>query len=317
MLTEAIYNGMSKRKLYASRRGFSVTSISPCPYETYLNYTDKQQPSEHLPAYLSDFAMDDGHYQEDASLAWLRMGGFTLLYVGEQQLTIHVGKMLVPGHPDGIILTPRADLLELKAMNYDRFSKIRRSGLAEHPHIKCQVQSYMHSKEFRMLGINHAQILCKHKESSKLCDFQEDYDPAWIGPIIDATDLIVSGKLIPEPRETELCADCYEYARCWSSDRIAPETALTMSIPELEAQYAQGDELYTQGEYLKEEARAKMIELLGEHWSLLLDNYKVSRIEYKKAVFNQDSFVDLYGADNLGKVMEVKPVTQFRINKRS
>jgi hypothetical protein len=316
MLSEAVLNSIGRKRAGTPAHGFSITAISPCAYETYLNWRSRLDERETRGVSLADLTMDDGHYQEMASLSWLQQAGFTLAYTGNIQLTVHVGESLIPGHPDGLILTPGVDLLEIKAMNYDRFSKARKGGLREHPRIMCQIQSYMHSYELRALGIGRAQMFCKHKETARLCDFQVDYAPEWIGPIIQTTDRIVRGELVPEPKECAECNDCYKYSICWENGLLESGESATMSAPDIEAQYARGEELFDQGKYLKDDAKDKMIALMGDKWDLYFDMYKISKIEFPRASFDQGMFIDLYGADNLGKVMAVKTVQQYKVSHR-
>ena len=320
MLSEAVLNAAGRKRLSSPRHGFSITSISPCPYRTYLSWKASRDP---LPSFdkgqppVSILTMDDGHYQEMSILDWLRDAGYTMAYTGGDQITVHVGKSFIPGHPDGIILTPRMDLLEIKAMNYSRFSDAKKTQLERHQSIRCQVQCYMDSWEFRALGINHTQLFCKHKDSSRSCDFQVDYDPDWVKPIIDVTSAIVSGEFVPEPKECSLCDDCYKYSECHggldlSKIKDLDETEF-IQIPDIEDQYEKGVALIEQGQYLKDEAREKMIEKLGDKTVVLFDRHKISRIKFPRFSFSKDAFIDLYGPSNLGKVMESKEVVQYRI----
>lgn len=313
MLSEAVLENMDSQPKQP-KRGFSLSSVSPCPMRTWYSILNIEDPQEVTP--LSRLVMEDGEFQEQSVLYWLRKAGFTIFFTGKEQMTLHTGRLNIPGHPDGILILQGAPrILEVKGMNSPRFSNARYSGLEKHQSIRCQVQSYMHSWEIRDLGITKTQIYFKHKETSRPHDLEVVYEPNWIGPIIDRTCDILDGTFIPKPEEIPMCTGCSKSSTCW------PDRATTVdltnidvaSMPDIEEKYDQGKYMESIGKMLKDEAREEFIKRMGESDQLILNSHRIQRIIFYRKDFNRSAFISKFGAENLDQVIKPTKIEQFRV----
>jgi hypothetical protein len=261
--------------------------------------------------------MEDGEFQEQSVLYWLRNAGFTMFFTGKEQLELHSGRLNIPGHPDGIILIGNeAHLLEIKGMNLKRFTDARYSGLEKHQGIRFQIQSYLASKEFRALGINKVNVYFKHKENSHPHDIQLDYEPGWINPILESTCDVLDGTLVPTPIEIPMCDDCSKSDLCWPDKEIVIDTEsfVIASLPEAEEMYDRGKAYETMGKIMQEEAKEKMEEALGSGDVMLLDSHRVKRVYSSNTSFDKTKFIQLFGVKNLDKVRNKKEFSYVRID---
>lgn len=313
MLSEAVLASMADRKSDRPH-GFSLSSVSPCPMRTWYSIYKKDTPEE-VPA-LSRLVMEDGEFQEQSVLYWLRRAGFTMLFTGKNQMELHTGRLNIVGHPDGLLVLPtEINLLEIKGMNSPRFTNAKSSGLEKHQSIRCQIQSYMDSWELRSLGVTRTWIYFKHKETSRPHDIEVKYSPDWIRPIIETTCNILDGSFIPQPEEIPMCSSCIKTKFCWPEK--APTVDLTnidiASMPDLESQYDKGKYLENLGKLLKEEARIAFIKRLGDADQLVLDSHRLQRIFFKRKDFDKSAFIRKFGAENLSTVQKDTLIEQFRI----
>jgi len=314
MLSEAVLASLETQE-WKKRDTFSLSLGSPCRMRTWYSLLDYRGIPEVKAA--SRLVMEDGEFQEQSVLYWLRKAGFTLLYTGKEQMTVHTGRLMIPGHPDGIILlNSKIAGLEIKGMNSRRFLNARKSGLEKHQGIRFQVQSYMHSYEWRSLGINVMDMYFKHKETSKAHDIEVEYEPKWIGPIISDTCDILEGNLIPQPVEIPMCEDCSKADLCWK-DRgtvIDTDNFIVSSLPEAEEMYDKGQAYEAMGKMMQEEAKLKFQETLGEKKLMFLDSHKIQRVDSKSVTFDKTKFINLFGAENLDKVRNTKPYSWLRVD---
>jgi len=318
-LSQAVLASMDDRP-NSTREYFSLSLVSPCPMKTKYNIDRfkeaNKNPSAHKPAPKSRLLMEDGEFQEQSVLYWLRHAGFTILYTGKQQMVVHTGRLFIPGHPDGIlVLNSGLRGLEIKGMNFSRFANAKSSGLEKHQSIRCQVQSYMDSWEWRELGIDSIQTYFKHKEDSNPHDIEIKYEPDWIHPIIETTSRILEGSFIPSPLEIDMCEGCRDSNLCWGEKEATVDLSDIEedSMPDVEEKYEKGKYYETLGKFMKDEAREVFSKRLGDSKELLLDNHRVSRITYPKSNFDEGKFIKLFGAENLPKVKTSKPVSQMRV----
>lgn len=314
MLSEAVLASMETRE-WKKRSTFSLSLGSPCPMRTWYSLLDFHETKKVAPR--SRLNMEDGEFQEQSVLYWLRNAGFTMLFTGKEQMEIHAGRLNIPGHPDGIILIGNeAHLLEIKGMNLKRFTDARYSGLEKHQGIRFQVQSYLASKEFRSLGIDKVNVYFKHKENSNPYDIQLDYEPGWINPILDTTCDILDGTLIPQPVEIPMCEDCSKADLCWPdrSPVIDTENFVTASLPEAEEMYDKGKAYETMGKIMQEEAKEKFEKALGNGDVMFLDAHKVKRVYSSNTSFDKIKFINLFGVENLDKVRNKKEFSYIRVD---
>jgi len=292
-----------------TKHGFSVTSISPCPYATYLNYKglDRESPSG-----LDRLRMLDGSYQEREVIDLLTTLGFKLKYTGNDQLTVTIFGS-VRGRPDGLINTDKWDLLEVKAMSLNKFTSLSQKGLDAFPGFRTQVQLYMASEELRD-SIKGCYLIGRHKDSARLQDVYEEQNLDYSIPIIEFTKKIVAGILVPEkPEPSYLCVPCRHKKFCQRGQAVDLSNIKVMDLPEVAEKWHEGKYYKEYGQYLIDEAREVFERELGEQDVLLCEDLKIHRIISERTEISTTKFVEVFGADRLPEVMVTKPVKQMRI----
>lgn len=316
MISQAVLAAYAKPRPDGIHFGqLTVTGISSCAYATYINYHKlDQQKFEGV----DTLRMKNGRYQEAEIVDDLKLAGFNLSNTGKDQLTIHVGKSQVTGRPDGLIMVNKKwDLLEIKAMSLGVWTSVKQLGMKAVPYYLTQVQLYMASDELKD-RTSRCWFYTKHKDSCRPNDLEVPQDLNYSKPIIEALDEIILGKaVISRPEEPiALCTKCRHNSFCWKEQLVVDMTGLTRkSLREITEQWKQGKHYKDLGETLIEEARAQIIQELGEESKILIDDLKVTKIVQKRTEFDVQKFIDLYGAENLPKVQTVKPVPQVRITQ--
>ena len=86
MLSEAVLSYM-KSKPREPRHGFSLSAVSPCPMRTWYSILDQKEVPD-LPEPLTRLVLEDGEYQEQSVLNWLREAGFTIFFTFHHVLLI-------------------------------------------------------------------------------------------------------------------------------------------------------------------------------------------------------------------------------------
>lgn len=319
MLSQAVLAAYSKPTPDGIHRGqLTVTSISPCAYATYLNY-HKLDVEERDAA--SILRMKNGKWQELECLEDLRRAGFQMQYIGDNQLTVHVGKSFIGGRPDGLIVVDnREDILSIKARSLDAYTRLRQEGIAAEPMTECQEQMYLASDE---LGDRAGcWVYVKHKDSCRPYDFFLEKNEAYSLPIIEAVDEIVLGKAeVKRPGEPiPLCSKCRHRKFCWKSDILDTSSIGTAPEPELVELWLQGQFHLETGKRLNEEARVKIKALLGSNEVFYLEGslalLEARRIVQHRSKISEDKFVQQFGAAALVDVTEETEVEQMRITPR-
>jgi len=310
MLAEAILATYDRPK--TDRHGFSVTSVSLCPYATYLNYTGKDKAARTAQEYLR---MDDGHYQEAEILDQLKKAGFILKYTGKDQMRVTVGGS-ISGRPDGLIkIDTKFDLLEIKAMSLERFTRLRQKGLSAFPGYKCQVQLYMASEELRDI-VEGCRFIAKHKDTCRLFDIYEEKDLNFSDSIIEEVSKIVNGVVPEKPEEPfKLCVGCSHRTSCWQATLTDMSGIKSVSLPEAAAKWKEGKFHRDYGKELISTARETLIEELGDKDLLLCEDLRVRRITSKSFTIDIGKFVEVFGANRLPEVGVEKIKEQIRIGE--
>ena len=311
MLAEAVLASY-KPVPQSKRPGLSVTSISKCPYATYLAYW-KLAPRERTAQEM--LLMDDGWYQEAKILDNLRRAGYKMRFVGKgNQLNLHVGRNRTPGHPDGLVLVDaREDLLEIKAMNLNRYTQFRQSGLELFGGYEIQIQAYMDSDELRELEINNCRFYVTHKDTTRPYDLEFKYNPDFIKPIIEVTDKIVLEGFVPRKEETKLCVGCYSSWYCWETELVDFSNIEMVELPETAEKWRKGKAFKDLGTEMVEEARKELVRAMGTKEVMYCEGLKVSRIESDRWSISVEKFVEQFGAAALDDVGVEKHVTQVRV----
>ena len=299
-----------------ARRGFSVTGLHPCPYGTYINYHNLAPRDFNA---SSRMLMDDGHWQERKVIHYLRRAGFGLKHVEPEQMTVHVGKARVPGHPDGLIeVTSKEDMLEVKAMSLNRFTLHRQSGVDAFPGYKVQIHSYMSSEELRG-KVDGCHFLTMHKDSCRPYDFFYPVNFSYIDPIIEAMDEIILGGWIPDKELNPLCGKCGHAQFCWGTWILDLSRMDVKSESESVEKWGQGRMYKDLGKYLNEEAREELITSLGDKDLLFADgetlNVEVKRSTKQTFKISREKFVETFGASRLPEVLEEETSEQIRIRE--
>jgi hypothetical protein len=327
MLSEAVLASYSKEEDDGIHHGqLTVTSISPCPYATYLNYhhLDPHKPEEDTTVgALARLRMSDGHWQEMQCIENLRHAGFKMRCTGAGQQTVHVGKSQVTGRTDGYILVDgREDILSVKAMSLNRYTDFRQEGFKSEPMIECQEQMYLASDELKD-SYKGTWVYSKHKDSCRPYDVFVEQNLAYSSPIIEALDEIVLGNAeIKRPADTiELCEHCSHMQYCWKAIIVDLSKVPTkVPLPDLVAKWKEAKYHQDYGKELMESVRegpGGFRELLGDKKILLADTtdttLKVSNIVSHRTVFSETRFVAKFGAAALVDVTEEKETHSMRI----
>jgi len=325
LLTELVME--SQRRIPnrpTSRRGgspISVTQISPCPFGTYLNVHGMDPFTKEEPEPKDKLRMKDGHWQERQIVEDLMFAGFELKYTLDDQLSVEVGEAQVPGHPDGIIvLSAHEEMLEIKAMDVWRWSQCKSYGIARaEPHIRCQIQSYMHSSDFRERNIEKTRIYTKHKDTCLPWDYEEPYDPRYIEPIIDIVDRIILDGFVPKKVGWELCGKCGHRFFCWEADEVLDLRGIDteFGMQEIVDTWRKGKAYVDAGSTMVDEARAVLIPRLGELDVLMVEDLKVQRIKQHRTSITSQSYLGVHGDSQLGDVLTDSQYDQIKVTDTS
>jgi CRISPR/Cas system-associated exonuclease Cas4 (RecB family) len=311
MLAEAVLASFGNS---SSRSGFSVTSISQCPYQSYLRVHKltkrERKPSEYK-------VMEDGNWQEKKMVAHLRQAGFKLTNVLSEQLTIHVGRARIIGHPDGLITVGgKEDLLEMKAMSLDRYTTSRQKGPTAFHYIYSQIQLYMASDELRD-KVDGCWLFIEHKDTCRNVDFYVAKDFGFSTPLIEMTDKIYLDNFIPDKVECDLCANCDDHFSCWEKDTfdMSKSKVITEDVSQSVEQWRQGKFYMTYGKALNEEARDVLLPLLGDNDIAYVENLELKRIPRRTVRISEKKFVDVFGASRLPEILEEDISSSVRIRE--
>ena len=320
MLSQAVLASYTKQESDGIHHGqLTITGISPCPYHTYINY--KKLDVEPRDAVVN-LRMKNGKWQELECLEDLRHAGFRMRYTGSGQMTVHVGKSMIGGRPDGLIeVDGREDVLSIKARSLDAYTSLRQKGLEAEPMTECQEQMYMASEELKDKA--GCWLYVKHKDSCRPYDLFIPRNDAYSQPIVEATDEIVLGNI--EPRKPEkpfnLCASCHHRRFCWQQELVDTSGIRTLTKPEIIELWMQGQFHLEMGKQYNEEARVLLKELLGENDVLFVEDretlLEVRKIIQHRTKFNESKFVEKFGAEALIDVIEESAFEQMRITNRS
>lgn len=298
------------------RHGFSVTSISPCAYETYLNFLkSKLPPPEENPEDI--LRLKDGAWQEKQMLEEdLPFAGFE---ISERQMEVYVGPSRTPGHIDGLIrIGDSRDLIDTKAVDYRRILRVKRYGLDHEPMVRCQLQLYMSSEELRQLGVKRGWVYLKHKDTCIPYDVMDEPDPDYVAPIIAHTEQIKAG-WVPARQESNLCTYCYQKRLCWGLQReLEEETTPPLLIGPEEVSKAcdmwrLGKQQATSGYTLMDKAKVVFDQVVGDS-AVVLNDLKVQRIIAHTTQWDKKKFMALYGPQALLDILNPSESISLRVD---
>lgn len=316
MLAQAVVSSYVKVEGDGIHRGqLTVTGVSPCPYATYLNYHHLDDEGFSPSARLR---MKNGKWQELEVLEDLRHAGFKLRFTGSNQQTVHVGKALITGRPDGLVtVDDREDLLEIKAMSLSMFTKLTQKGIKAFPGYECQVQLYLASEELK--DLKGCWFYVKHKDSCKPYDIFVEKEEGYSRSIIEAMDEIVLGKTkVARPTERlPICTYCRHKLHCWKSELFDTSGIKTLTKEELVQKWLEARFHLEIGKELNEEARVLIKEYLGASDILYLEGesslLEAKRIVQHRQALSEGKFVEKYGAAALASILQETTVEQIRI----
>lgn len=320
MLAQAVIAAYTKPESDGYHRGqLTVTSVSPCPYATYLNY--HHLDDEQFDA-ASRLRMKNGKWQEMEVLEDLRKARFSLKYTGSNQITVHVGKVPIAGRPDGLIVVDnREDLLEIKAMSLAMYTSLKQKGIDAFPNYKCQAQLYLASEELKD-RVTGCWLYVKHKDSCRPYDIFLDRDEAYTRPIIEAVDEIVLGKVVVvRPVEAgPSCSFCRHKLYCWKTELLDTSGIKTLTKPEVVQMWLEGQFHLDMGKQLNEEARVLLKGYLGDNDVLFIEDQtlllEVKKIIQHRSGISTEKFVERFGAAALADVTQETIVEQMRVTRR-
>ena len=293
----------------------SVTRVSPCAYETYVNY-HRLDPNDGQPGAVANLRMSDGHWQEEQMLQNLQTAGWEMKHIGEDQLTVSVGRAKTPGRPDGFVkVNGDWDQLEMKAVNENRYNQMRRKGLE--PRIKAQVQLYMASEECRYMGIKRTWVYMKHKDSCLPYDFEETYDHGYSAPIIEAMDRIVREEWVPRKRMSVLCATCSHRMFCWDSQFVLDLHGIKTQedLEYLVPKWKEGKYHESLAKKAMDPVKAIFKAAIGEDDVMLVGDLKVTRTISHTVSISTDRYLEVHGKDQLEHVLQDTQGTRVLIKE--
>jgi len=282
----------------------SITLVSPCYYETYINCYDLD-PRENMDP-LALMRMEDGHWQENQIVENLTKAGWEMTHTGEDQMTVHVGETQIPGRPDGFIkVGNRWDQLEIKAVNENRYHHMVRKGIEGR--IRCQIQLCMSSREEREMGIERTWVYMKHKDSCTPYDIEEKYDPYCSRPVMEAADRIMEGWK-PKKEENDLCASCGHKVFCWQPDIILDLGGISSrdGLEKYVDMWKQGKNHKRRGEELVKEAKAVLDGTVGDDDIVLVEDLKLQRVIRHSVTIPLDRYLEIHGNEHFKEVLEEK-----------
>lgn len=312
MLTESILRMYSRPR---RRNYFGISSISPCPRETYLNYIRHLQsvnklgdrPAPSITEEEQDEAnpqlqmlLDDGNYQEAQIVDLLRRSGYGVTYTATDpggQARVTIGQSRIPGHPDGFIHleNPSSEyhaMLEVKARNYAAFHRFEKFGLDAFPRIRCQVQLYLNSDNLPYPDITECRPLFKHKETTACKDGVEHKDPEYAKRIVENTDQIILAGWVPQPIENPLCTSCKFASLCWNGARLVDFSGFKYSaLPEVSQQWIKGHTYKVLGEDMMLKAEQVLEREIGDVEEMLTEGLVVSQKNSPTRRFNRKQFI--------------------------
>jgi len=313
MLAQAVLAHYGSREWRPGR--LTVTGISPCPYATYLHYNHLDPDT---PDALARLRMKNGNWQEKEILEDLRSAGFQIRFTGKFQLVLHIGQVPITGRPDGLItVNSREDVLSIKAMSLDRFTKFKQKGFEAEPRIKCQEQLYLASEELKDRA--GCWIYAKHKDSCRPYDIFEEKDLSYSRPIIEATESIVLGKEeVKRPSEPiPLCSSCRHRLFCWKQELVNTSGIAAISLPEAVRMWLEGQFHLDLGKTLNGDARVLLKQALGDSEILYAEDAEVilsvRKVLQRRSGISMPKFIEEFGPEALSKVLEEKIVEQMRI----
>jgi len=301
------------------RKYFGISSISPCPRETYLSWIRFNRIKDGLitpevPNPQHQLLMDDGHFSEAEIVELIRRTGRTVTHTGKNQTEVHVGKANIAGHPDGFIheLDHSVRLLEVKSRNYQTYKKFVSGGLEAFQRMKCQVQLYLNSYDLPH-KVEVADIVFKHKESVSLYDIEVSKDVDYAGKIIEQTDEIMLGSWEPKPVKTPLCDGCEFFSLCWGAHEIDARHFRYLPLKDVSEKYMQGLGYTTLGEEMIKEAKEELMGALGDGEELLTDGLRVQKVEQMRRNFNRNKFIKDKGEEEYNRYCDFVSITYPRV----
>lgn len=313
MLSQIVLTRLAEREQAPHKVGsFSVTRISPCPYATYLNFHGLDRGLERSIEEL--LLMEDGHWQETQVLTQMRMAGLKMRCTGDQQMVVHVGESAVPGMPDGLVtIGEKEDGLEIKALNQYRYSQMKAKGIESS--IRCQVQLYMGSKEWREIGVERTWVFVKHKDSCKLWDFEERFDPGYVERILESTDRVVLQGWEPPKKKNDQCGMCGHRRFCWEAEILDMEGMVSRDdLGEYVKAWKDGKVYEDLGKTMVEGAREAFIRAMGKDDTLLAEDLKVQKVVGHRVQIPVEKYIRVHGETQLSEVLEDKTYSQVKIS---
>lgn len=320
--SNAVLDLYSDRKPY--RNYFGISSVSPCPKETYLNYVAfrlyHDEGVGESPSRTRSQVMDDGHYQESAVINILRRAGYIISHVGKDQVTVTVGESKIQGHPDGFIRPADGGnnwrMQEIKARNYASFKLFREQGLKAFPRIRCQVQLYLASEGLPYDNIEECAVIFKHKETALMEDTIETKDEDYSKRLIESLDDIFIREIIPESVERPMCKGCQYASLCWQGEILDfSGIEFRPELKEASEKWVQGKGYITLGEEMVEDARKELLESMGDNKEeMITDTLKVLRSSYYSRRFNKKMFIQENSEAEYDRYCIPTPVNNVRIS---
>ena len=300
---------------------FGISSVSPCPRETYLRYQEflSKDGKRRKRDLQFEMLLDDGHYQEAAVISLLKRARYLVTYTGKLQATIHVGRSNIQGHPDGFNTGTlfrkysSTRMLEIKARNYHSFKRFEELGIEGFPYMQAQVQLYMSAKDLPYSDVESTQLIFKHKETARIADVLVPRDGPYAEGLTKMIDSILVDGEEPKPERNPLCEDCQFYNSCWGSSTVDFTGFQHAELPEASDKWIKGKAYEALGERLTEEAVQEFREAMKEDTKeLVTEKLRIMRLRYPRRTFVKEKYIEEFGEDEFNKYCKFSMVTSIK-----
>jgi CRISPR/Cas system-associated exonuclease Cas4 (RecB family) len=319
MIHEAVIESYRIKPSLLPVRRLTVTSVSECPYETYIHY-NKLDPDKFHGDPLTQLNMKNGNWQEREMIEDLRHAGFKLWSTSADkggQIEVKIGEAHLIGHPDGFIeVSGEVFLLEMKALSLRRFRNFTSTHLEKERSAYVQNQLYLVSDVVRSMGITRSYIYCKCKENNKPYSFMETPNLDFSGPIVEATDHILETNEPPTKLTSERCSNCHHKFFCWGEEEIQLDLSRIgiSDLVSLEEKWNEATFFYTYGKFMREEIREFFKADLGEEEKTFqIGNLLIRNKQARREFFDKQRFVNRYGLGELPEVLSEKSYMRVTI----
>jgi hypothetical protein len=264
MIGEKISYAMTLDYEADEREGVTMSKIGYCELKLMRQYV-RGEKTALTPEVLLSFATGTGTHREIFRMLWKWRGkipGFTYHKAEKEVELISPKGRVLKGHLDldcsfdGVRTTT-----DLKVYDEGAFSRITEP----HAHYRDQLMLYAKADGSQKCLLLY---MCKSgKRRGEFKEFEFDVDEERVASLLEKLDRIIDEKAecpYKDPDENWECGYCQYYTECWGAKTVYAKTNNVIEIdPELEEEYAHNKWLMEEHKQKMEEAKEKIITVLG------------------------------------------------------